>query len=85
MAGSSVWRTNLCRECGPKRPQQIARVRLGAEQARVLLDRNDGGHRQAGVVRIERSAMRGHVGDIVQDFAAARSGAEAIAAAERFK
>jgi hypothetical protein len=29
--------------------------------------------------------MRGHVGDIVQDFAAARSGAEAIAAAERFK
>jgi len=44
MARSSARRTNLCYECGRKRPQQIARVRLGVELARMLLGRNDGRH-----------------------------------------
>jgi hypothetical protein len=41
---SSARRTNHFYECGRKRLQQIAQVRLGAEPARVLRDRNDGRH-----------------------------------------
>jgi hypothetical protein len=41
---SSARRTNHFYECGRKRPQQIARVGLGAEPARVLRDRDDGRH-----------------------------------------
>ena len=41
---SSARRTNLSDECGGKRPQQIARIGLGAEPARVLRDRDDRRH-----------------------------------------
>jgi hypothetical protein len=41
---SSARRTNHSYARGGKWPQQIARVRLAAEPARVLRDRNDGRH-----------------------------------------
>jgi quercetin dioxygenase-like cupin family protein len=44
MSSYSARRTNHSYECRGKRPQQIARIRLGAEPARVLCDRDDGRH-----------------------------------------